>query len=179
MSLKTTLYALIKPLIGAEVLNFADQNASPPPLPYWTLKISSYRTVGKDVYSQGVDVDGNQLVSGVREATVQVQRIGEDSDVSCADLCNNLSKTSVREVWRAERISLYDLGDVLNVPYKLENSRVEPRAVVDLLVRFGTELLDHVGGIDTLFVSAGYVTNQTVGFDEPNPDLAGNITVVL
>lgn len=179
MSVKDTLYTLLKASVGSETLVFADQNAPRPPLPYWTLRLSAQRQVGKDSYSQGVDDSGDQLVSGVREITVQVQRIGTDSDVSCADLRDNLSKTTVLEEWQRQKIALYDLGDVLNVPYKLDNSQLEPRASVDLFVRFGTELLDRVGVIETVNVSAGVVTNQTLVFDEANPDLAETVTVVL
>ena len=179
MTVKATLYTLVKARIGAETLVFADQNAPRPPLPYWTIRLAAQRAVGEDSYSQGVDANGDQLVSGVREITVQVQRFGPDSDVACADLRDDLSRTTVLETWQVEKIALYDVGDVLNVPYKLDNSQLEPRASVDLFVRFGTELLDRVGWIDTVGVDAGYVTNQTPGFDEPNPYLAEVITVVL
>lgn len=179
MSVKDTLYTLLKASVGSETLVFADQNAPRPPLPYWTLRLSAQRKIGDDAYSQGVDDNGDQLVSGVREITVQVQRFGTDSDVLCADLRDNLSRTTVLEEWQRQKIALYDLGDVLNVPYKLDNSQLEPRASVDLFVRFGTELLDRVGVIDTVETSAGFVTNQTPGFDEANPDLAEVITVVL
>lgn len=179
MTVKATLYTLVKALIGAETLVFADQNAPRPPLPYWTIRLAAQRAVGEDAYSQGVDANGDQTVSGVREITVQVQRFGPDSDVACADLRDNLSRTTVSETWQVQKIALYDVGDVLNVPYKLDNSQLEPRASVDLFVRFGTELLDRVGWIDTVEVDAGYVTNQTPGFDEANPDLAEVITVVL
>ena len=179
MTVKATLYTLVKALIGAETLVFADQNAPRPPLPYWTLRLAAQRAVGEDAYSQGVDANGDQLISGVREITVQVQRFGPDSDVACADLRDNLSRTTVSETWQVQKIALYDVGDVLNVPYKLDNSQLEPRASVDLFVRFGTELLDRVGWIDTVEMDAGYVTNQTQGFDEPNLDQAEVITVVL
>jgi hypothetical protein len=179
MTVKATLYTLVKALIGAETLVFADQNAPRPPLPYWTLRLAAQRAVGEDAYSQGVDANGDQLISGVREITVQVQRFGPDSDVACADLRDNLSRTTVSETWQVQKIALYDVGDVLNVPYKLDNSQLEPRASVDLFVRFGTELLDRVGWIDTVEMDAGYVTNRTQGFDDPNPDLAEVITVVL
>ena len=179
MTVKATLYTLVKALIGAETLVFADQNAPRPPLPYWTLRLAAQRAVGEDAYSQGVDANGDQLISGVREITVQVQRFGPDSDVACADLRDNLSRTTVSETWQVQKIALYDVGDVLNVPYKLDNSQLEPRASVDLFVRFGTELLDRVGWIDTVEMDAGYVTNQTHGFDDPNLDLAEVTTVVL
>ncbi len=179
MSVKATLYALIKAVVGSETLIFADQNSPRPSLPYWTMRLSSQRKVGWDAVGQGVTDEGDQVISGVREITVQVQRIGEGSDTSCADFRDNLSRITVLEDWQIEKISLYDVGDVLNVPYRLDNSQLEPRASVDLFVRFGTELLDRVGVIETVETSSDYVTNQTLGFDEVNADLAEVITVVL
>lgn len=179
MTVKTSLYTLVKALIGVETLIFADQNSPRPPLPYWTIRLSAQREIGDATYSQGVTTDGDQLVSGVREITVQVQRFGPDSDVACADLRDNLSRTTILETWQLQKIALYDIGDVLNVPYKLDNSQLEPRASVDLFVRFGTELLDRVGVIETVETTTNYVTNQTPGFDEVNPDLAEVITTVL
>lgn len=179
MTVKTSLYTLVKALIGTETLIFADQNSPRPPLPYWTIRLSSQRALGDDTYGQGVTIDGDQLVSGVREITVQVQRFGPDSDSACADLRDNLSRTTILETWQLQKIALYDIGDVLNVPYKLDNSQLEPRASVDLFVRFGTELLDRVGVIETVETTSNYVTNQTKGFDEVNPDLAEVITSVL
>ena len=179
MSVKDTLYTLLKASVGSETLVFADQNAPRPALPYWTIRVQVQRAVGDDYYSQGVTDDGDQQIDGVREITVQVQRFGPDSDVKCADLRDNLSRTTILEEWQRQKIALYDLGDVLNVPYKLDNSQLEPRSSVDLFVRFGTELLDRVGVIETVETSAGYVTNQTPGFDEPNPEQAEVITVVL
>lgn len=179
MTVKTTLHTLVQALIGAETLVFADQNAPRPPLPYWSMRISAQRAKGGDYYSQGVTNDGDQQIDGVREITVQLQRYGVDSDVACADLRDNLSRTTVTDAWLLQKISLYDIGDVLNVPYRLDNSQLEPRASVDLFVRFGTTLLDRVGAIETVEVESGYVTNGSLELDETNPDLAETITVVL
>ena len=78
MALKADIYTLVKQLIGSEVLIFANQNAERPVLPYWTINISTRRSIGDDGFSQGVTDDGDQKVTGVREATVQIQRFGVD-----------------------------------------------------------------------------------------------------
>jgi len=179
VSLRDTLHTLISARTNSETVIFADQNAPRPPLPYWTVRLSARRLLGRDAYSQGVDQDGMQLVSGVRELTLQVQRYGQASDVAVADLCDQLSLTTVLEEWQVAKLSLYDVGDVLDVAYKLDNAQLEPRASVDLFVRFGTELLDDVGWIDVVEVGSEYVTNQTLGFDEPNADLSETFNVVL
>lgn len=179
MSLKSSLYTLLKAAIGAETLVFADQNAPRPALPYWIMKVSVQRGIGIDSQSQGVDDDGNMTIKGVREATVQVQRIGTGAIDSCTDLRDNLAKVTVGEQWQTAKIAMYDIGDVQDIPFPLDNSQLEPRAVLDIFVRFSTSLLDNVGTIETVVVSGDFVTNAGVDLTETNPNLAQQITVVL
>lgn len=169
-ALKSTLYTLLKASIGAETVIFADQNSPRPALPYWTMKVQLRRKIGHDAYSQGVTNAGEQTVFGVREGTVQIQRIGTDSGVKMSDLRDILAKTSVMEQWRVSKISLYDMGDVQNVPYPLDDTQLEPRASMDIFVRFGTSLLDTVGAIETLDITAGF---------DSKPNLTETFSVVL
>jgi hypothetical protein len=179
INLKPDLYALVKALVGAETLVFADQNAPRPALPYWTIRVQVRRVVGGDYYSQGVTDDGDQQIDGVREATVQLQRIGADSDYKVAELRDNISKTTVLEQWQLKGLALYNTGDVQNIPFPLDKSQLEPRAALDLFIRFGSKILDRVGVIESVDIGAGYETvNSTPGFDA-NADLAQNITIVL
>lgn len=179
MTVKSTLHTLIQSLIGSETLVFADQNAPRPHLPYWTVKLASQRAVGRSTYSQGTDANGDQLVSGVREVTVQLQRFGADSEVACADLRDNLNRTTVNEAWRVEKLAVYAVGDVLSIPFKMDNSQFEPRASVDIFVRFGAEILDRVGWIEGVEIGAGFTTNQAPGFDNLDPNLAEEFLIVL
>lgn len=169
-TLKETLYTLLKAAIGAETLVFADQNAPRPPLPYWTMRLTVQRAIGDDTYSQGVTTLGDQTIWGTREATVMVQRFGDDSDTKCADLRDEFSKTSIRESWQLAKIALYDIGDVKNIPFPLDKSQLEPRASLDLFVRFGTELIDRVGIIEQV--------DMTGTFDG-NVELIQTVSVVL
>lgn len=168
--IKAALYTLIKATIGAEVLVFADQNTPRPPLPYWTMRLTVQRAVGSDTYGQGVSALGDQLVMGTREATVMLQRYGADSDVKCGDFRDELSKVTVQNAWQLAKIALYDKGDVKNIPYLLDNSQLEPRANLDLFVRFGTELLDRVGEIAQV---------DSTGTFDGNVELIQVISVVL
>jgi hypothetical protein len=177
--LHLALYQLISAMTGVEPVIWQHQNAPRPNLPYWTMRLSSMRKLGWDAYSQGVDLNGDQIVSGVREATLQIQRFGDGSDIAVSNLRDSLSKITVQEGWQVAKISVFNTGDVLDVVYKLDNEHYEPRANVDLFIRFGTELLDNVGIIETVVTDAGYITNQSVGFDELNPDLGQVISVVL
>lgn len=169
-TIKAIIYTLLKATIGAETLIFADQNAPRPPLPYWTMRITVQRAVGKDTYSQGVTALGDQTIWGTREATVTVQRIGVDSDTKCADLRDEFSKASIMESWQLAKIALYDIGDVKNISYRLDNSQLEPRASLDLFVRFGTELIDRVGIIEQI---------DATGTIDGNAGLIQTISVVL
>lgn len=179
MSIQSDLYELIKSAIGVDELVFADQNAPRPPLPYWTMSITPRRTIGGASYSQGVDINGDQSVRGVVEATVQLQRFGDNSASYCADLSDSLSRTTISEDWQLKKIALYDVGPVLSVPYRMDGSSLEPRAIVDLFVRFGTELLDRVGIIDTVIANSEYVTSQATDISDVNADIGMVITVQL
>lgn len=179
MLLHTKLYTLIKDVIGSETLIFADQNSPRPANPYWIIKVNVQRQIGNDGYSQGVDNLGNIKIKGVREATVYVQRIGTNAVDACSDLRDNLSRVTVQEKWQFNNIAVYDVGNVMDAPFMLDSSQLEPRANLDLFVRFGSELLDNVGIIETVKVESEYVTKQTKDLTDINPDLAQEINVVL
>lgn len=178
-TLKTNLHARIQALAGAETVIWADQNTPRPALPYWTIRLQAQRMVGRDDRSQGVDVNGIQQVFGVREATLNVQRIGADSEEKVADLRDELGKVTVTDAWLLAKIAVYNIGPVTNVPYEMDKGHLEPRAVLDLFVRYGTELDDEVGVIETVEMAGQYETSDTTpGFDA-NADLAETISVVL
>lgn len=164
ITLKSKLYTLIKARIGAEVLIFSDANAPRPPSPYWTMRVQSQRRLGKEYYSQGVTALGDQTILGTREATVAIQRFGPDSDIKCQTLVDELAKTTVIETWQAQKICVYETGDVLNISTTLDNSQIEPRAAVDLFIRFGASMTDRVGIIETVNNTGS--TDQLIDTDE-------------
>lgn len=170
MALDTVVYNLIKAMIGAETLIFADQNAPRPPLPYWTVLTQTNKQLGSATYSQGVTLAGDQEVRGVREATVRLQRMGEGSFTAVSDVRDDVSRLTVLENWQRQKISLYNVGDVQNVPFLMDKASLEPRATLDLFIRHGTSLLDRVSAIETVEASASYVGK---------PDLNETITIVL
>ena len=154
-TLSERIFTLVKSAIGAETLVFADQNSPRPPLPYWTLVIQSSAAVGRESVGQGVNDDGDQKVSGVRESTVRLQRMGAGSVQACEGVRDLLQTTTSRESWQVQQLALYNISSVLNVPFKLDNSQLEPRSTFDLSVRHGIYLLDRVGIIET--VRAEYI----------------------
>lgn len=174
-TLKGKLYALIKASIGSETLVFSDQNAPRPSLPYWTMRIQSIRRLGSEDYSQGVTNEGVQTIKGAREATIAVQRYGTDSDISCQTLVDTLQKTTVKESWQSQDIACYETGDVLNISTTLDKSVIEPRAAVDLFIRFGARFVDTVGAIESV-TNTGQ-TDQAI--DEENIYVVATAPVVL
>ena len=178
-TIKGKLYALIKAQIGSETLIFADQNAPRPTLPYWTMRLASIRKIGGEYYSQGVNVSYQQTVQGVREATLQLQRVGADSDIKMVDLRDNLAKTTANETWQVQKIAIANMGEIAAIPYLLDDDAFEPRAALDIIIRFGASLLDTTGGIDQVSIDAEYVTNQGADMTQTNTGLAETIVATL
>lgn len=175
-AIDSKLYALLATLVPTgEVLVFANQNSPRPALPYWTLRTQGLKAVGQDETGQEVDVAGQLKVWGVRELTCTLQRIGTGADNAVADVRDLLSTVSVREAWMTEEVALFDAMDVQNVPFPMDDNHLEPRALFDFRVRFGTRLLDTVGIIETVNVAADYAVEGVT----PDPDLADVIVVVL
>lgn len=177
MNLRTVIVPLLQYIIGVETLVRLDQNAPKAGLPFWTYKLSVHRGIGVDGYGQGVDNAGNIKVKGVREATLNIQRIGDGAVDKVTDFRDDLTRITVQERFQQAKISLYDIGDVQDVPYPLDGDHLEPRASLDLFIRFGTELLDQVGIIETVVAEGHYING--VNGDIPDPDLDDTITIVL
>lgn len=168
-TLITKVQALLAALTGETVIK-ADQNAPRASMPYWTFRLSTQAKLGIDSKSQGVDANGIQQIYGVREITLQLQRYGTDSFLKCNDLKDNLSKQTERDKWQLQKIAVFNIGNVLDISFKLDNLQFEPRAGLDLFIRVGINLTDNVGVIETV--------STTSEFDE-NANLTEVITVVL
>lgn len=173
------VYALLSALIHPEVLIFANQNSPKPAYPFWTVSISPYRKLGTEDLGQEVDDKGNLQVVLLSEATVTVQRVGLDSDTVLQTFCNELILPSVRAAWWAAKIAMFRINEIKFVPYMVDSNNNEPRAVVELFIRFQTTLMDNVGIIDTLSVHAVYGRHSFPGGFEPDPDLTETFTIVL
>lgn len=181
-TLKTKLYALVKASIGSETVIWADQNSPRPAFPFWTVRLQSLRSVGESDKGQGVSNAGAQAVQNVREGTVAVQRFGTDSDIACQGLKDTLTMTSVTDQWYTNSIALFDVGNVVNLTAKLDNSQLEPRAALDLFIRFNSIVTDTgagVGAIETVEATGEYETTDVTGAFDANADLTHTVTIVL
>lgn len=181
-TLKTKLYTLLKAGIGSETVIWSDQNSPRPAFPFWTLRLQSFRSVGESDTGQGVSNAGAQAVQNVREATVAVQRFGMDSDLACQGLKDTLTMTSVSDQWYVNKIALFDVGNVVNLTAKLDNSQLEPRAALDLFIRFNSIVTDTgagVGAIETVEAVGEYGLLDSNGAFDAIEDLTHTVTIVL
>ena len=162
--LKTLLYSLVtSPLPVASLTIWDTQNAARPELPYWTLRLGSIRKVGTDTYSSSVDNVGDGYAVGTREATLSVQCLGgSDPEIACSDLRDMLMMPSMQERWLASEIALYRVGDVQVVPYLMDNGHWEPRAAMDLFIRFGVHLTENMGLIEIADIDGNFIDHPQI-----------------
>lgn len=173
---RADIQARVAALVGGEVVIWADQNAPRPALPYWTLRLQTQASLGTPDYSQGVTAGGVQTVDGVREETLQVQRLGPGAFDRVAQLRDDLGRLSILAAWQAVGLAVFRTGDVQNAPFKLDGEQLEPRAALDLFLRYNARTLDTVGAIETVTTAAGYVTPASAPAE--NADLDQIISVV-
>ena len=152
--LKTKLYALFDPLFS-EVIIWADQSAPRPPLPYVTLRLGVISPVGEPHYSDVTNA-GIQTVLAVRESILSVQRFGNGSVNALELLSANLCKNSVRDLFSVQDISAFDVSNVTDIAALQSGIAIEPRASLDVSLRWTSSITDNVGVIDTV-VSDGEV----------------------
>ena len=78
-----------------------------------------------------------------------------------------------------QKIAIANMGEIAAIPYLLDDDAFEPRAALDLFIRFGASLLDTTGGIDQVSIDAEYVTNQGPDITDTNAGLAETIVATL
>lgn len=152
-TLKTGLYEVLQPVIGGVVV-WADQNSARPNLPYTVFKLGVVNLIGGAHYSDP-DSSGNQTVLGYRESTLNIQRFGAGSVGTLETFASKMAFNSVLDKLYKKGISAFDISDVTDVAQLLNGLAIEPRASIDVRVRWASGLLDNVGIIET--VNAGGV----------------------
>lgn len=155
MTLKTTLYDLMQPLIG-ETTIWLDQSAPRPALPYVGIRISPYRPVNGDHYGAP---DGNGVISiaGDREFTLSVQRYGDDSVMKLSAVTDKMRKWSVIELFTAAKIAIVDTAmPVTDISFAQDGVKFEPRAAVDFRMRTKSYISDDTGLIETVVANGTF-----------------------
>ena len=150
-TLKTAIYTLLQPILGGTLV-WADQNAPRPPLPFATLRLSVIQRIGTPHYSNP-DNAGLQDVLAVRESVLQVQRFGPDSVGALETFADKLALQTNLDKFSLQKISLFDVSSVTDVAQLLNGLATEPRASVDLSLRWVSDQSDNVGLIDDVNVN--------------------------
>jgi len=162
-TLKTRLYTLIQPIMGGTVI-WADQTGPRPPLPYSTLRLGVITTVGEPHYSD-VDSGGLQTVLAVRESVLNVNRFGNDSVSTVETFSDKLLLNSNLDKFSLNEISVFDMSAVTDIAQLLNGIAIEPRASIDLSIRWESDQVDNVGIIDTV-ISDGTIGQVNTALDE-------------
>ena len=150
MDVAEKIYPLLIKLVEPEELIYFDENAPRPALPYWCMRVQSTVGIGRDEHDDKVDVNGTMSTFGNRECTLSIERIGRGSDSKLLDLMNSLKSINTIDSWHAYNIEIYDMSGIMRVPYEMDNDHLEHRATIDVFLRFGSELCENVGIIETI-----------------------------
>lgn len=159
MTLKTDLYTLMQPIIGGTVI-WMDQNTPRPALPYSAMKVTSMTRVGFDHYSDAPA--GVQTVKGDREFVLNVQRFGPDSVEALQAVADKLRLTTNIDKFIKAKLPVIDAESVTDVAALLDQTKIEPRASLDVRLRLKSSLTDNVGYIDTVVIDADIGGTTTV-----------------
>lgn len=153
---RADIYGLVKAMVGADTVIWADQNAPRPASPFWALKLATRRDMGWHEYSQGVSDAGVMTVKGQREEVLMVQRIGAGALDAACSFRDDLMKITARDAWFAKQLTIGDIGNMLDLPFVLDGGEIEPRAAVDITLRYAVRVSDTVGAIETVTTQATY-----------------------
>ena len=159
MTLKATLYNLVQPLLG-ETTIWLDQSAPRPALPYVGIRITPFTAVNYDHYD-APDANGDMVIRGDREFTLNVQRYGPDSVMALSAFVDNLRKYTVIDAFMAAKIAVVDTAlPVTDISFAQDGVKYEPRAAVDIRFRVKSEMVDTVELIETV-ITDGDLLDQT------------------
>lgn len=155
--LKTKLWAMLQPILAEPVI-WADQNAPRPALPYATMRLSTVPRVGTPHYADP-DANGIQTVYAMRESVLQVQRFGTDSVGALETFTDKVLLQTNLDKFSVLKIALFSVSPVTDVALLLNDLATEPRASVELSIRWVSDVTDDVGLIETV-VATGSIGPQ-------------------
>lgn len=146
--------------MGVPVI-WADQDGMRPASPYATLRLSSLERVHEDAV-QSPDTTGHAHISGSREAVLTVQVYG----TRALELANRLSLSAhmPQPAMDDLGVCIVDVRQFSDVS-KLITDSIEPRVVLDVVLRASSDVTDTVGLVEHV------ESTSTVG------DVAGTLTI--
>lgn len=126
----------------------ANSDGPRPPLPYITLRVSNSPRMG--LLEADLSDDGMQTYAAHRDATVELQCFGVGGFDALDDLSQRLKGPGMLAAALAANFAVYAADAVQNVPVLRDGGKYEPRAVMDIGIRYTKEHDENVGLISTV-----------------------------
>jgi len=127
---------------------FANQNGPRPRLPYITIRVGAAPRA--PLLEAGLSDDGVQTYAAHRDSTVELQCFGEGAFDVLDDLSQRLKGPGMVAAAFAANLAIYAVDAVQNVPVLRDGGKYEPRAVLDIGVRYTKQHDEDVGLIETV-----------------------------
>ncbi len=132
----------------AKPIVFANQNGPRPPLPYIALRLD--RAPASNLTAWTVREDGTQDHSAHRDGIVELQCFGAGSFDTLDDMAQRLRGPAMVAEAAAANLAIYTLDSVMNIPVLRDGTTYEPRAVLEIGIRYTRTHTEDVGAIDTV-----------------------------
>jgi hypothetical protein len=126
----------------------ANQNGPRPALPYITLRVDAAPRA--PLLEADLSDNGVQTYAAHRDATVELQCFGEGSFDALDDLGQRLKGPAMVAEAFARNLAVYAVDAVQNVPVLRDGSTYEPRALLDIGIRYVKQHDEDVGLINTV-----------------------------
>ncbi|WP_066733546.1 LIC_12616 family protein [Cupriavidus sp. D384] len=139
---------LLLAVAGNVPVIFADESGPRPDKPYIQLRIGNARPF--PVCRGDVDEAGLQVVSAHRDAGVELQCFGKGSFHALDCLVLRLGMADGMAKSEALRLAVFDVGEIRSIPVLRGGTTYEPRAIVELGIRYAVALTDEVGVIERI-----------------------------
>lgn len=127
---------------------FANQNGPRPKLPYVTMRIEAAPRM--PLLEAGLSEEGVQTYAAHRDSTVELQCFGEGAFDALDLLSQRLKGPAMLAAALEANLAIYAVDAVQNVPVLRDGTRYEPRAVLDLGIRYTKQHDEQVGLIKTV-----------------------------
>lgn len=150
------LYTALKPFLPSTTI-WANQNAARPALPYATLVISSSVAMGTETEK------GTTEYSGQREDTLRIETFGDGAFQILQDLRNRLPTTTLRYPFLRAGFVVSAAGPVTDISQLIGGVEIEPRAMLELTIRYRSLVTEVVEEIDTVSTVGSVLIGGTLG----------------
>lgn len=159
MTPEAAIHALVSRFAGLPVV-FANENGPRPPKPYIQLRVHTAQQF--PLHRGAVDDAGEQPVTAHRDASVELQCFGPGAYDALDTLAQRLRMDDALAEAEALDLAVFDIGMVSQLPVLRDASTYEPRAILELGIRYAVTLVQSVGVIEHLTIN-GKLVDGAVG----------------